>query len=141
MIARIVERHPEVQSSGFWRAMRTLPDADYVPDLLTNDPGYLRDFKFIPDAWALDVDNREVTLFEVVDTHDVPAEKMARIVNFSFALDEDRYSLGLIRVDITGPRVYDCRNLGIEMGAMRDTLDCAERYRGWQAFTTPHRSA
>jgi len=129
--------YPEVKTHGFWKAMRSLPDADYVQVLL-RDPEYLQDRKFIPDAYAIDVEHREVTIFEVVATHDVPAHKIRNIVNFAWALDEDEYALGLVRCDLSGRRVYDCLAMGIvaAIDRAKEHHDCSKVYQLWQHYTS-----
>lgn len=127
-----IARMPNVQTTGFWDAMKKLPDANYLPDLLVADPEWRSIVRFIPDAYAITPDEREVTIFEVVLTSDITDTKIQKIMELSRALDEDRYSLGLIRYDLTGPRVYHVGLLGvIEM----ERENRPDEVAPWQFYT------
>lgn len=135
LIDELRECHPEVQTRGFWNAMRQLPDAVYVPTLLAGDPDYLKQRKFIPDAWAIDEAGRTVSIFEVVASNDIPARKIKNIINFAWALDEDEYTLALVRCDLSGRRVYDCLGMGIIAAYERPVGKDELVYDLWQHFT------
>lgn len=128
-----IAQMPKVQTTGFWDALKALPDADYLPDLLAHDEEWRSIVRFIPDAFAISVEEREVTIFEVVLTSDITDAKMQKMMELSRALDEDQYSLGLLRYDLSGPRVYHVGLLGIvEIERSIDPHEVAP----WQYYTT-----
>lgn len=107
LIQELCNQYPEVRTHGFFRALRNLPDADYTTDLLTNDDHWARRVRFVPDAWAIDYEAQEITIFEVVVKHDITVDKFGRIVDLAWALDEDYWALGLVRCDEAGRYIYD----------------------------------
>ena len=132
--------YPEVRTKGFWEALRALPDAEYFSELVNDDKEWVAANKFIPDAYAIHADERSVVLFEVVVTHDIPAYKMRKIMQLMWALDQDEWQLGLVRIDMTGRKAYDpmamaiieiCR--GVDQG-VEGTVK-AGTYPGWQLGT------
>lgn len=106
-IADLCESHPEIETKGFWAAIKALPDAEYIQELMDDDPRWVADNRFVPDAWVIDTEARAVILFEVVSTHDVPRDKILKMIHLMWALDQDEYDLFLIRHDMTGSRAYD----------------------------------
>lgn len=139
LIAELQEQYPEIQTLHFWRTMRSLPDAEYVTSLLADDLQYRRWVKFVPDAWVVDVVEKHVCVFEVVDTHDISDEKFARMNDFAWALDEDYYSLFLIRVDAYGRTAYHVQTVGLtnqlEKLNAGEKPDNSWKIPGWQRFT------
>ena len=105
MIAKLCSRFPEVQTTGFFRALATC--GEYMADLLKHDPEWRARVNIIPDAFAIDHECRHVAVFEVVDTHDVPDSKIACVNEISWALDQDGYDIAIIRVDRHGSTLID----------------------------------
>lgn len=131
---------PEVSASGFWKAMRELPEAEYFGWLIRNDPEWMALTRFTPDAFAIDTTNWVVTIFEAVVSHDIPPLKMNRITELAWALDEDAWSLSLVRCDITGCRVYDPLAAYVCEGKERVDagLDALPKHEFWQRYTTEY---
>lgn len=138
-------KQPGVRIGRFWEAMRKLPDAEYFTGLLADDRRWAANIKFTPDAYAIDVEGRNIALFEAVATHDITPEKLARIVDFAFALDNDYWTVGLFRCDLSGRRVYD--PMAIYVTEMRDRLDHPEAaeqvklHTFWRRYTVEYCSA
>lgn len=113
-IANLLEKFPEVRTHGFWNAIRALKDAPYTTWLLKNDQEWRRSVKFVPDAYAVHHEAKEISIFEVVATSDITDAKIARIIDFTNAMDQDFYSVGLVRLDAYGPAVFNMHSLAIE---------------------------
>jgi hypothetical protein len=107
IIAEILKAWPKAKTSGFMRALKTLPDAEYIQDMFENDPDWVEWIKFTPDAWLIDPEKRHVVVFEAVHSHDVPERKFAKMADLSWALDEDYYVLVLVRWERFNRRAYD----------------------------------
>ena len=134
LIREICAEFPEVQTGGFFAALRNLPDAEYVPHIMT-DKDWLKRARFTPDAWAINPQEREITIFEVVCSHDISVNKMERICDLAWAVDEDYWTLGLIRCTEYGRKAYDPQFLWTL--AQHDNLDKpeSERLRNWKKYT------
>jgi hypothetical protein len=105
MIANLRAKHAEVHVSGFFRALATV--GEYMADLIGNDPEWRRGVSIVPDAFAIDRVGKHVIVFEIVDTHDVSDEKLAKIEEIGWALDQDGYDIGVIRIDRHGSTLID----------------------------------
>lgn len=139
IIEDVLRQFPEARTSGLWTALKSLPDAEYVPEILTHDREWAAGVRFIPDAWLINAADRHVVAFEAIHCHDVPEDKFAKMVELSWALDEDYYRLILIRCDLTGRRAYDVQ--GAEMAMHfeqaplnRGSLDMSI----WQRYTVEY---
>lgn len=113
IVDAVLSDWPNAQERGFFRALRNLPDADYVPDMLTNNPVWARWVNFVPDAWLIDPEKRHVVMFEAVHKHDVSQRKFAKMADLSWALDEDYYKLVLVRCDRFHRRAYDVQGASL----------------------------
>jgi hypothetical protein len=113
IIDAILEDWPEARTKGFFRALRSLPDASYVPEMLRNDPEWARWVSFIPDVWLIDAEKRHVVIFEAVHKHDISETKFARFSDLSWALDEDYYRLVMVRCDRFYRRAYDVQGASL----------------------------
>jgi hypothetical protein len=80
---------------------------DYMADILRNNPDWVSSVRVVPDVYVINHEAREVTVWEVVDTHDLTAEKMSRYEEIGWALDQDYYVIGVIRADRHGARWCD----------------------------------
>lgn len=105
MIAALRERHPEVHTGGFFRALATC--GEYMRDLLKHDPEWRKAVSIVPDAYAIDRHGKHVSVFEVVHTHDVSEDKIACVNEIGWALDQDGYDIAIIRVDRYGATLID----------------------------------
>jgi hypothetical protein len=107
LTAALVAQHPEIQTTGFFRALATV--GDYMADLLKHDPEWREMVSIVPDAYAIDRVGKHVSVFEIVDTHDVDDEKIAKVEEIGWALDQDGYDIAIIRVDRYGRSLIDPR--------------------------------
>lgn len=105
MIAVLRVKHPNAETTGFFRALATV--GDYMRDLIKHDREWRRQVSIVPDAFAIDRAGKHVVVFEIVDTHDIPADKLAKIEEIGWALDQDGYDIGVIRVDRHGSTLID----------------------------------
>lgn len=105
MIATLSAKHPEVHVSGFFRALATV--GDYMRDLIKHDREWRRQVSIVPDAFAIDRAGKHVVVFEIVDTHDIPEAKLGKIEEIGWALDQDGYDIGVIRIDRHGATLID----------------------------------
>lgn len=139
LIAELLE-FPEVKATGFWSALRSLHDAPYFTDLLRTERGWANSIKFVPDAFAIDNSRRTVTVFEAVVTHDVSPNKMGRITELAWALDEDYWDVVLIRCDLSGRAGY--APLASWICEAKDRIEADEakwpQYHFWQRYTLHH---
>jgi hypothetical protein len=121
IITAVLEDWPQARVSGFMRALRQLPDAEYMADIMKHDPEWVKGINFIPDAWLIDTEKRHVVIFEAINKHDVPGDKFAKMADLSWALDEDYYSLILVRCERFHRRAYDVQSSSL----------CSELERSW----------
>lgn len=115
--ARILDElqadHPYVSRGGFWRDMRTLPDADYFQWLISSEADWLPRGRFVPDAHFIDIENRNVVIYEAVAFHDISERKFGKMVDLAWALDEDYWDLVLVRCDQFGRSIFAPRDASI----------------------------
>lgn len=104
MIATLLAAHPEIQTKGFFRELAKV--GDYMKDLLRNDPEWRARVNMVPDAFMIDYEEGHVVVFEVVDTSDVTPLKLAKIEEIGWALDQDYFDIGLIRIDRYGRSLH-----------------------------------
>lgn len=137
LIDCLCETFPEARTRGFFAALKKLPDADYVPDMLSEKgpDAWISRVRFVPDAYAINEQDRTVTMFEVVDKHDIPTHKIHRMIDLAWALDEDYYRLGLVRLTLAGATAYDV--MGMSMCFMFDKARGihSEPEKRWQLYT------
>ncbi|MEG3086209.1 hypothetical protein [Sphingomonas sp. PB4P5] len=100
MIADLCARQLEVQRTGFMRALATV--GDYMRDLMAHDREWVAQVRIVPDAFAINWQTKSIVLFEVVDTHEIPESKKEAVAEIGWALDQDGYSIGIIRIDQAG---------------------------------------
>lgn len=120
LIADLISEFPEVQAKGFWKALRGLRNAQYMQWLFTDNAWWSRAAKFTPDAFVIHEEKREIIIFEVVVSHDISTEKFQRIVDLAYALDEDDFTLSLIRTDIWGSQAYPVISTWVQCNAAQD---------------------
>ena len=112
MIAALKLERPEVQTTGFFRSLATV--GDYMRDLLEHDREWRASINIVPDAFVIDRKGRHVVVFEIVDTHDVKPEKIAAVEEIGWALDQDCYTIGIIRIDKHGRTLIAPVEAGLE---------------------------
>lgn len=135
LIADLAANVP-VCTRGFWQALKKLPDADSFTDLINTDAMWAASVKITPDAYSIDEEEWTIYIFEAVHSNDVSPEKMARIVDLAFALDEDYWRLILIRIDAGSCRIYDPLALYVQENRERIAGEQTEPlHQQWQRFT------
>ena len=142
LIADILADWPNAKVSGFMRELKKLPDAEYMAWLLAEEPKWFDGVFIIPDAFLIDPEKRHVIIFEAVHSHDVDARKFARINDIAWALDEDYYTLGLIRWSRHGRNAYCPVNMSVvnDIEEVANGIPYTATYRipDWQKFTTEY---
>lgn len=131
VVSWLIAKHPDVVEFGFRKAIR---------DHVSNEPRVMGTAKgFLPDAFAILHEAREVHAIEVIDTCPVTFDKGARMYEFGEALREIDWTFSVIAFDYTGGLIahlpswcfcptYTDRFKGQEM---RDVLPAAMAvYRG-----------
>jgi hypothetical protein len=113
IIAAVLGDWPEAKTKGFMRALKKLPDADYIRWMFKEDDEWVRWIRFVPDAWMIVPEDRHVVIFEAVHKHDVSETKFAQMADLSWALDEDYYSLILVRCERFHRRAYDVQSASL----------------------------
>lgn len=137
IIDRFLGDWPGAKERLFFNALKTLPDADYVPGLLATDEEWARSVNFVPDAWLIVPEKRHVVIAEAVHRHDVSESKFAKMADLSWALDEDYYKLILVRCDRFNRRAYDVQGASLccDLERIRDGLpDLGWHVPDWQRF-------
>jgi hypothetical protein len=135
IIDEILVDWPLAKEGGFLKALRTLPDAHYVPEMLREDAVWTSWVRFTPDLWMIVPEDRHVVIFEAVHSHDVTDRKFAKMADLSWALDEDYYRLILVRCDRFGRQAYD-----VQSASLVSTLEAAEHKlpdTGWLVSDWP----
>jgi len=89
---------PGIRKYGFPSVLRQI-FKDNTPLDMVFRQGRNQTLGFIPDAFKVDSENREVTLFEVEDFHKLSIRKLSIIVNLWWILDDIGWDLHLIVVD------------------------------------------
>jgi hypothetical protein len=135
IIQSVLDDIPGAKAGGFWKDIKAIEDLDYVNDLLENDPEWTRWVHFVPDAHLIDAEERNIVIYEAVDTSDISERKFAQMVDFSWALDEDYWDLILVRCDSFGRSIFSPRDASIV--SMLEGVSGADSYRvpGWQKYT------
>ncbi len=105
MINALKAKYPDVQTHRFMKSLSSV--GDYMGTLLKEDREWRRMVAMVPDAYVIDREGFHVVVFEVVDTHDISAEKLAKIEEIGWALDQDGYDIGVIRIDRHGSTLID----------------------------------
>lgn len=113
LIRDLQDQHPEVKTSGFWDALRKLPEATYMSEMFEFEKDWVASVRFVPDAWTIDYETKHVFIFEVVSTNDITDSKFAKMVELSWALDEDYYTLALTRVDRFGRAAFSPHTISL----------------------------
>lgn len=135
LIDEVLRDWPEAETRRFMRSLRTLPDADYTPWICEAMPNWYKYVSFIPDAYLIDQDERHVVVFEAVVNNDVSDDKFAKMVDLSWALDEDRYTLILVRCDRYGRTAYDVQRASL--AEMIDNLHVPGHVDSWHVADWP----
>lgn len=130
IINEILADWPDAQTQGFARALKALPDAEYMAWMLEKEPDWYRVVNFVPDAWMVVPEKRHLVIFEAVHQHDVPASKFGKMVDLAWGLDEDHWRLILVRCDRFSRRAYDVR--GASVCSDMELAAAGEKSRGWQ---------
>ena len=142
LISDILADWPTARTSGFIQALKTLHDAEYMQWMAEHEPKWFLGVSIIPDAYLIDVEERHVIIFEAVHSHDVDARKFGRINDIAWALDEDYYTLGLIRCTRLVRTAYCPTSMSIvndrEEIAARIPANSSWRIPDWQKFTTEY---
>ena len=89
---------PSISKYGFPNVLRQI-FKDNTPLEMVFRQGRTQTLGFTPDAFKVDSENREVTLFEVEDSHKLSTRKLSIIVNLWWILDDIGWNLHLIVVD------------------------------------------
>lgn len=138
IIADLLTEWPGSQAKGFMKALSKLPDADYMPDMHKNDRRWWQSVSFVPDVFLIVPERRHVVIFEVVVTNDVSDDKFAKIADLAWALDEDYYTLILIRCDRFSRTGYHPQMASIAnaMDTMAETGTAEINHiEDWQRYT------
>lgn len=105
MVTAFCQAVPDARRKGFFPALLAIEDLEYLRWLKEqNDLGPL---KVVPDAYLIDHDECTVTCIEIVDNCDINPPKFARLVDLAFVLDENYWSLDLVRFDAHGYSEYN----------------------------------
>jgi hypothetical protein len=114
----LAERVPNLRLKGFAAFAKELLLAEgwHPDDVVEADLPGLR-----PDAYAVDAAAATITLYEVEHSNPVDANKMTRVVEWWWALDDVYWTLRLITVDCQGREKIEIDPLLWEM-AYLDTL-------------------
>lgn len=89
---------PCIRKYGFPNALRQI-FKDNTPLDMVFEQGRNQTLGFVPDAFKVDSENQEVTLFEVEDFHKLSIQKLSKIVDLWWILDDIGWNLQLIVVD------------------------------------------
>lgn len=89
---------PGISKHGFSSVLRQI-FKDNTPLEMVFRQGRTQTLGFTPDAFKVDSENRQVTLFEVEDSHKLSIRKLSIIVNLWWILDDIGWDLHLIVVD------------------------------------------
>jgi len=135
IIQDVLDDIPGTKAGGFWKAIKSLTSLDYVNGLLVSSPDWARCVHFVPDAHLVDEEARTLVVYEAVHSHDISARKFAQMVDFAWALDEDYWSLILVRCDAFSRSMFAPRDVSI-VAQLEKTAD-ARSYRvpQWQKYT------
>ena len=99
IIAGIMRDFPEAKTKSFMKALRGIPDGEYIASMYRDHRDWWRLCNCVPDAYLIDTTAREVVVFEAVHRHDVDQHKFGKFAELAWALDEDCYDLVLMRCD------------------------------------------
>jgi len=89
---------PSIRKRGFPRVLRQI-FKDNTPLEMVFRQGRTQTLGFTPDAFKVDSERREITLYEVEDSHRLTIRKLSIIVNLWWVLDDIGWALRLIVVD------------------------------------------
>ena len=78
LIADLVASHPDMQTKGFWRAVRSLADELGAE---------IWDHRFRPDAFRINRETQTIEIHEVVVSHDLPRRTLQMMGMFWFDWD------------------------------------------------------
>lgn len=118
---------PNVRTKGFMKAVRAL-DAEYTAEMFT-DRKWAASVAFVPDAYEIDHGEQVARVFEVVETHDISIAKFEKMAELAFVLDEDYWTLELVRFDRFGHRIFNIVNAHTMSVITKDP---------WHLFSTEH---
>jgi hypothetical protein len=113
IIAGILADHPNAKTKNFIQAVKAIEGAEYMEGLNDYFPEWWKSVAVIPDAYLIDMEKREVVVFEAVHRHDVDRDKFAKLAELAWALDEDRIDLVLMRCDRFSRTRYLPRHVSI----------------------------
>lgn len=89
---------PSIHKYGFPRELRKI-FKDNTPLNMVFRQGRTQTLGFTPDAFKVDSEGREITLYEVEDSHRLTIRKLSIIVNLWWVLDDIGWDLRLILLD------------------------------------------
>jgi hypothetical protein len=89
---------PGIRKRGFPRILRQI-FKDNTPLEMVFRRYKNQTLGFIPDAFKVDNEQQEITLYEVEDSHSLTIRKLSIIVNLWWVLDDIGWTLHLIVVD------------------------------------------
>jgi hypothetical protein len=75
---------------------------------------------FVPDLWYVDPGNRDIHIFEIEDTSPLTSEKLTRLVDFWWSMDNEGWDVKVVVFDRYGlqPRIINVQRAAFrEMGA------------------------
>lgn len=113
IISDVLGDWPAAKTTGFIKALKALPDAEYIQWMAKDSPDWFDCVRFVPDAWMIVPEERHVVVFEAVVSNEVSANKFAKMADMSWALDEDYYRLILVRCDRFGRQAYDVQSASL----------------------------
>jgi len=90
-------RHPELTSGRFSQKMRQIYDQELEDPIDDFDPP-----QFIPDAYSIHNDLKTVVVYEIEDTSKLTEQKVSRMYDFWFVLDDAGWKLRVFIVDRYG---------------------------------------
>lgn len=97
LTADVIRKFPSAQTRGFFKCLRAAIGDDE-----------LERQTFVPDAFTIDADRREVTVFEVEVTCPISEKKLLDMGWLWFQLDADDWDLRLVTIDRRGtPSEFD----------------------------------
>lgn len=89
---KLIARHPEIKHKGFAKAIRKMfPDDEEISEAVGS---------FVPDAWAIYPDIREMNVIEIIHTHPIDDHKGHQIGTLADLLKDQGWNLGVACFDV-----------------------------------------
>ena len=114
---------PTIRKRGFPHELREILK-DNTPQEMVFRKGRRQTLQFIPDAFRVDSEEQEITLYEVEDSNFLTIRKLSIIVNLWWVLDDMGWNLRLVVVDR-----YGVNRKELDLHCWSDLLDqfCSKR--------------